>query len=729
MIRKMLRIAEKAFRRLGALDRDGDRARERGGNGGRRLIWFPQSLTKSLCALGALCLMSPSHPSFATVNSALTAKVHANSPQTCDISVVEIGPEVGGVFQPQLALLYDTRQGLARVRRVYGYFARPNSSQPAEVLNVDGVDRNIGLYLAYQIGKGIIASGVVTIGITTAGDRFGVQPYLTNSKVQVRKAIETVRSYTESPTFAVPDGLNVNIQDFRDETKRLLLAGENILQFRKLFVDRTLAPKAWDWSAQTLRANADHNDTRLSFVLERVGQRGLRRVHWGDHFATLQWHRDELLEVASLLDFVHLDVDSHGMPDRPLTDEEKEGFRRVLNHMFADADTDGYVTIAIYDLMNSNKDKVKVFDGVSGPRNLAGRKYVQLLRSIGLDFGGALLSLGPKVLMNVVDGGINLLFDKRGVMILYEHLEESEAELFASLNNGLWGVTADTREGELFASLNSSLRGVPAGTRERLRIEGAIDRQNINAFTGLEGDASANRLANATRMTSYLKEHSQQMCDEVNKVRGNDFRSDYLTWGERMGAGLKHLVGWLPGVPHLDGPLQQAALIQERLPAVEARRTLRLYDPEKYGSPKAPDVGAALTTLAVKHDRQDVTILGQVLQRTGEEGLMASVLRAMAVHGDAELSDSIVEWLGTIQPGSRYGTTSIVSTALQTLNALNWPDVRHTGTQLVAVQDAVAPFAERGVGENKELAARVLANVQEQLTYWRSQYRKDIQSP
>ncbi len=664
---------------------------------------------KAVRVLCVLCLLLPSDPSFALANSALTAKVHPNSPQECEVSVVEIGPEVGGQWQPQLALLYDTQPGLARVRRVYGYFARPNSQEPAEVLNVDAVDHHVAFYLAYQIIKGIVSSGLVTIGITTGVDRFAVQPYLTNSKVQVRKAIETVRNYTESPTFSVPQGLNANIQDFRDEMKRLLLAGENILQLRKLFVDRTLAPKAWDWNAQTLRANADHNDTRLSFVLERAGQRGLRRERWGDHLAILKWHREQLLEVANLLDFVDLDVDAYHLVDGALTPEEHERFRQVLNHMVADADANGYVTVAIYDLMNSNRDKVKVVDGVSGPRDLARRKYVQLFRSIGLDFGGTLLSLGPKVLMNVVDGGMSLLFNKRGVMILYEPLEESEAELFAILNLGPWGVTADTRE--------------------RLRVEGAIAGQNINAFIGLEGDAYANRITNAARMTSYLKEHGEEMCTEVNKARESDVRTEYLTRAERLGVGLRQLVGWLPGVPDLDGPRQRAALIQERLPAVEARRTLRVYDPEKYGSPKAPEMRVALSTLAALHDPEDVTILGQVLHRTGEEALMTSVLEAMSVHGDAELSDSIVEWLGTIEPRSRYGTGGVVSRALQTLNELNWSDGAHDETQLVAVVDGVAPFAERGVGENKERAIRVLANVQEQLTYWRSQYRKDNQSP
>jgi len=154
-----------------------------------------------------------------------------------------------------------------------------------------------------------------------------------------------------------------------------------------------------------------------------------------------------------------------------------------------------------------------------------------------------------------------------------------------------------------------------------------------------------------------------------------------------------------------------------------------LYDPEKYGSSKVPEVRAALATLAVLHDRQDVTILGQVLHRTAEESVMTSSLEAMAAHGDAELSASIGEWLGTIEPRSRYGTTSVVWTALQTLNTLKRSDVRRNEAQLMAVQDAVAPFADRGVGENRELAIRVLADVQEQLTFWRSQYRKDIQAP
>ena len=571
------------------------------------------------------------------------------------------------------------------------------------------MDRHVGFYLAYQIVKGIVSSGLVTIGITTGVDRFGVQPFLTNSKAQVQRTIETVRNYTESPSFSVPTGLSVSTQDFRDEMKRLLLAGQNILQLRKLFVDRTLAPKAWDWSAQTLRANADHNETRLSFVLERAGQRGLLLERWGDHFATLKWHRDGLPEVVTWLDSVHLDVKGHQLLDGVPTSDERERLRQGLNDTVGDADVERYVTVAVYDLMNSNQDKVKVVDGVSGPRDSAQRKYVQVFHSIGLDFGGSLLSLGPKVLMDVVDRGINLLFNKRGVMILYDHLEESEAELFASLN--------------------SRLRDVPDDTRDRLRIEGALHAQNINLFTGREGDAHANRITNAARMTTYLQEHGQQLCEEVNSARDTDFRAEYLTQAESIEVGLRHLVGWLPGLPHRDGRGQWAALIKERLPAIEARRTLRLYDPEKYGSSKVPEVRAALATLAVLHDRQDVTILGQVLHRTAEESVMTSSLEAMAAHGDAELSASIGEWLGTIEPRSRYGTTSVVWTALQTLNTLKRSDVRRNEAQLMAVQDAVAPFADRGVGENRELAIRVLADVQEQLTFWRSQYRKDIQAP
>jgi len=361
----------------------------------RRLSLWPSSLTKSLCALCALGLVLSSQPSCAFEKSALTAKVHPNSPQTCDISIVEIGPEVGGLWQPQLALLYDTQRGLARVRKVYGYFARPGSRQPAEVLNVDVVDRNVGFYLVYQIIKGIVSSAIVTVGITTGVDRLAVQPYLTNSKVQVRRALEIARHYLEGPTFAVPNGLNTSPEDFRDELKRLLLAGENMFKFQKLFVDRTLAPKAWDWTAQTLTANATHNDTRLRFVLERVGQRGLLRERWGDQFAALKWHRDQLLEVANLLDLADLDVDRNNIPDRPLTSEDKARVRRDLSQLVADADANGYVTMAVYDLMNSNKDKVKVVDGVSGPQNLARRKYVQFFHSVGLDFGARCWPSGP----------------------------------------------------------------------------------------------------------------------------------------------------------------------------------------------------------------------------------------------------------------------------------------------------------------------------------------------
>jgi hypothetical protein len=643
------------------------------------------------------------------VNSALTAKVHPNSPQECEVSVVEIGPEVGGVWQPQLALLYDTQQGLARVRWVYGYFARPNSNEPAKVLNVDEVDHHVGFYLVYQIVKGIVSSGLVTIGITTGVDRFGVQPFLTNSKAQVQRTIETVRNYTESPTFSVPTGLSVSTQDFRDEMKRLLLAGQNILQLRKLFVDRTLAPKAWDWSAQTLRANADHNDTRLSFVLERSGQSGLHLERWGDHFAILKWHRDGSPQVVTWLDSVHLDVKGHQLLDGVPTPDEREGLRQALNDTVGDADVERYVTVAVYDLMNSNQDKVKVVDGVSGPRDSAQRKSVQTFHSIGLDFGGSLLSIGPKVLMDVVDGGINLLFNKRGVMILYDRLEESEAELFASLN--------------------SRLSDAPDDTRDRLRIESALEAQNMNLFAGMEGDAHANRTTNAARMTTYLQEHGQQLCEEVDRARDTDFRAEYLTSGERNEVGSRDPVGRLPGVSQLDGPGQRAALIKERLSALEARRTLRLYDPEKYHSPKAPEVRAALATLAVLHDRQDVTILGQVLHRTAEEGVMTSALEAMAVHGDAELSDPIAEWLGAIEPRSRCGASSVVSTALKALNTLNRSGAMRNEVLLMAVQDAVGPFADRGVGENRELAIRVLADVQEQLTSWRSQDRKDIQAP
>ena len=66
---------------------------------------------KAFLVLCGLFLISPSHPSFAFVNSALTAKVHPNSPQECTVSVIEIGPEIDGGWQPQLALLYDTQLG------------------------------------------------------------------------------------------------------------------------------------------------------------------------------------------------------------------------------------------------------------------------------------------------------------------------------------------------------------------------------------------------------------------------------------------------------------------------------------------------------------------------------------------------------------------------------------------------------------------------------------------
>jgi hypothetical protein len=628
----------------------------------------------------------------------------------CEVSVIELGGEVAGSWLPELALAYDTREGLARVRKVYGYFARPDSGQPPVVLNVDSVDRHVGFYLAYRIIKGIISLGVVTAGAAIGVDRFAVQPYLTNSKVQVAKPIETIRDYTETPAFSVPPGLPVAAGDYRDELKRVLVAGDNILTVQKLFVDRTLAPKAWDWSAQTLRAQADRNDTRLSFVLERAGLKGLRRERWGDHFAVLKWHRDELLDVANFLDLVHLDVDTTTIPDRPLTDAEKEQVRGELTQMVAEADADGYVTVAIYDLMNSSNDKVKVYDGISGPSSLAGRKYAQLFRSIGLDFGGTLLAFAPKLLMNVADYGINLTFNKTGVMVLYDHLEEDEAALFAALNGHLAYVTAD------------------AG--ERQRIEAALDKQTINTFIRLEGDAHANRIENAELMTAYLKGRPQEFCDEIDRARAKDFRSEYLSRGERVGRELKNLVAWLPGVPGADDPQQQAAQIKERLPAVQARRTLRLYDPSKYGAPRAPEVSAALQTLAALHDDQDVTILGQILDRTSEPSVMTSALDAMAVHGDVALADPIVEWLKPIAPSSRYGTSSVVGTALRALTALQWSTYSPPNdTRFEAVLDTVTPFAEEGSGDNRELAIRAQATVIERLSQWRAQATQSIQSP
>ena len=132
----------------------------------RQRIFWPHSLAKALAALCVLGLMLSAFQSDAYVDSALTAKVHPNSPHACNISIVEIGPEIGDVWQPQLALLYDTQRGLARVRKVYGYFAHPSLSRPAQVLNVDSVDRGVGVYLVYQILRGIISSALITIGIT-----------------------------------------------------------------------------------------------------------------------------------------------------------------------------------------------------------------------------------------------------------------------------------------------------------------------------------------------------------------------------------------------------------------------------------------------------------------------------------------------------------------------------------------------------------------------------------
>ena len=665
----------------------------------QRILW-PHSLAKALAALCVLGLMLSAFQSDAYVDSALTAKVHPNSPHACNISIVEIGPEIGDVWQPQLALLYDTQRGLARVRKVYGYFAHPSLSRPAQVLNVDSVDRGVGVYLVYQILRGIISSALITIGITTGVDRLAVEPYLTNSKVQERKAMEIARHYMEGSTFAVPDGLNIGLEDFRDEMKRLLLAGDNIFQYQKLFVDRTLAPKAWDWTAQTLTANANHNDTRLSFVLERLGQPGLQLEHWGDQFAVLKWHRDELLEVANVLDLAQLDVNGNSIPARPLTSEEKERVRYELNQLLAGADANGYVTVAVYDLMNSNKDKVKVVDGVSGPQNLARRKYVQFFHSVGLDFGGSLLALGPKIVMNVVDRGINLVFDKRGVMTLYGDLEGSEAELFAVLNSNLLDGTA--------------------ATQERLHLEDAIDRQTINVFTRLEGEAHDNRAANEELMHTYLTEHGAQLCDEVNKARDEDFQNEYLTERERAGV----------GISRLNDPAQRAAIIDERLPAVNARRTLRLYDPTKFGGPKAREVREALTVLAVLRESQDVRLLGQVLDRTSDDNLMTAVLEAMAVHGDPAAADWIVDWLGTIGPRSQYGTSGVVAEALHTLTMLNWSAVAPGDEyRFVAVLEGVTPFAERGLGDSQALAVQVQANVREQLRYRQTRSRQSVQSP
>ena len=667
-------------------------------------------MIKLVSVLCASCLAFSSHQSFAVVSGGLTARVHPDSPRGCEVSVIEIGADVDGSWQPELALAYDTREGLARVRKVYGYFARPDSGEPPAVLNVDTVDRHVGFYLAYRIIKGIISLGIATAGATIGVDRFAVQPYLTNSKVQVAKPIETIRDYTETPAFSVPQDLHVSLDDFRDELKRVLMAGENILTVQKLFVDRTLAPKAWDWSAQTLRAQADRNDTRLSFVLERAGLKGLRRERWGDHFAVLKWHRDELLDIANFLDLVHLDVDTKTIPDRPLTEEEKEEVRHALAQMAANADADGYVTVAIYDLMNSGSDKVKVYDGISGPSALAWRKYAQLFRSIGLDFGGTLLSFLPKVLMNIASGGIDLTYNKVGVMFPYDQLEEDEAALFAALNGHLGYVTADERE--------------------RLRIEAALDKQNINAFVRLEGDAHANRIANAELMTTYLKSRPQEFCDEINRARERDFRNEYLTRAERVGLDVKQVVAWLPGAAETDDPQQQAALIKERLPAVHARRTLRLYDPSKYGSPRAPEVRAALNTLAALHDSDDVTILGQVLHRTSEPSVMTSALDAMATHGDVALSEPIADWLGTIAPRSRYGMSSVVGTALRALTALRWSTYSPASdTRFVAVLEGLAPFVEDGSETNRELAIQVQAVILERLSQWRAQATQSVQSP
>jgi len=302
--------------------------------------------------------------------------------------------------------------------------------------------------------------------------------------------------------------------------------------------------------------------------------------------------------------------------------------------------------------------------------------------------------------MNVADQGINLVFNKRGVMTLYEDLEDSEAELFAVLNSNLLDGTA--------------------AAQQRFRLEGALDGQAVNVFTRLEGDPHGNRMANEALMRSYLTEHGAQICDEVSKARDEDFQNEYLAGSERLGV----------GIPGVNEPAQRAAIIDARLPAVNARRTLRLYDPTKYGGPKAPDVRAALTTLAVLQDNQDVTLLGQVLDRTSEDSLMTAVLEAMAVHGDADVSDWIVEWLEKIAPRSRYGTSGVVARALHTLTMLNWSGVAPGNEyRFVAVLEGVAPFAERGLGENRELAVRVQVTVREQLRYRQSQLRQSIQSP
>jgi hypothetical protein len=180
---------------------------------------------------------------FSDQNVALTLKLNKQSPSSCGVDFLEIGPEKGGKFQPQFSLLLDRYDSSfpgvqPKVRKIYSYFLTPQMKtvrkrmgksnteakviyEPPVVLDLDSPKKGILMKLTFDI----VQSVVLTLSAGTAApatltvDQV-VKSYLQRREYHLIRAMYAIKLLTESEdpklTKYIP----------REELNRILAFGQ-----------------------------------------------------------------------------------------------------------------------------------------------------------------------------------------------------------------------------------------------------------------------------------------------------------------------------------------------------------------------------------------------------------------------------------------------------------------------------------------------------------------------
>lgn len=631
----------------------------------------------------------------------LTAKIHPNSPSSCNVDIIEVGAmdKDSGEFLPQMAFLQDrydqSYPGFKpKIRTVYSYalpkdgdyVPLPPKDDPLNFVSpkydrdhvdyqafyhpsviMDEASYNISIFF-YKFFRGIVdiayLGWIFTTPVTVVADTFSTE-YMQSRLYYRTRALYVLDLLLETK--------NSSLLSVADEDALWTLLGKGrTFDLSNLLISENMKELVAEYQQNLTRQNRSANFANLLSAINREG----------------------LVAYPLFRDFVVVYFDPNKEQPRPLnrayTDlAASQGGLAVAKN--------GLVPLGVYAL-GEQGDRVLNVD-LTVPGETAKIAGIKKLDELGSRLNAAFIPTPLNIALKIAHAGFEWLLEKSGNGILRDKIA-SQAELITLLDSGLLKMD--------------------------MELSDKIKKEVEDSLFLYQKAQTARYRENRDAMSKFLVTRGGVICQDVADARQKEFRGKFLTAGESFLQWIKDGVASTEA-QKFELAESRKAIIEWRTPLIVGRFVLKNYDESRHSSPPE-EVIAALKAVGAERDEDDFGLIANIILQTANLQIKASAFDAAGGHASPSLVDSLVSYLDSVDSKIKFSgaVRNTVIHAIQALGQLKYEESRDPGMIYEKANLALFKFTIVSDDQVVKAANQVYMVLAHKAATWEREHRTDF---